>query len=274
MTRVLTLAATVILSAGLARAQQIPSPAHLSCLYCRPAEIVNGSVRSVLAIEKRDEYAFDTTVDIYNPQGQRIESMSHSSNREVHSGQIVRLDSRYLYVYDAQRRLTKQVGSALENPERTYDATTYKYDSNGLLIEETVLRGGRPFLKTAFSYEPGKRTVVARTTTYVDDRVLGPDKTVLVYNEKGHWIKRTIYRSDGSVNASAEFLYDERGNLARENRYGDDGQFHYADVYTYKYDSRGNWYERHEMNYESETKKTPDWMVVYRVISYYETARP
>jgi hypothetical protein len=270
MIRLLTTTAFVLFFAGLTVAQQVPSPAHLSCLYCRPAELIVGPVRSVLAVEKREEYSFGTTVDLYNTQRQKIESMGHSSNREVHSGQIVRLDSRYIYVYDAQGRLTKQIRSGLENPEQTYDAITYKYDANGLLIEETVLNGNKPFLKTSFSYEPVKRSVVALTTTYVDDRVVGPDKAVLTYNEKGQWIKRTIYRSNGSVNASAEFLYDERGNLARENRFGDDGQFHYADVYTYKYDSRGNWYERHQMNYESETKKTPDWLVVYRVISYYE----
>jgi hypothetical protein len=69
------------------------------------------------------------------------------------------------YVYDAQGRLTKQIRSGLENPEQTYDAITYKYDANGLLIEETVLNGKKPFLKTSFSYEPAKRTVVALTTT-------------------------------------------------------------------------------------------------------------
>jgi hypothetical protein len=263
-------AVTLIFATGLGYAQQIPSPAHLSCFYCRPSDTVTGSVRSVLAVEKRDEYPFDTTVDLYNPQRQKVESMAHSSNREVHSGQIVRLDSRYLYIYDAQGRLIKQVRFGLENPERRNDAIIYKYDSNGLLIEETVLNGEKPFLKTSFSYEPVKRTVTALTTTYVEDRVIGPDKAVLVYNEKGQWIKRTIFKPNGSLDAIAEFQYDEKGNLAREDRYGDNGQFSYADIFTHKYDSRGNWYERHEMNYESETKKTPDWMVVYRVISYYD----
>jgi hypothetical protein len=270
MIRHLTAVATLMAATVFTHAQEIPSPARLWCLYCRPAESMTGPVRSVLAVEKREEYPFGITVDIYNPQRKRIESMSHSSNREVHSGQIVRLDSRYLHIYDPQGRLIKEVGCALEHPERTYDTVTYKYDANSRLIEETVLSGGKPFLKTSFSYEPAKRTVTALTTTYVEDRVVGPDKAVLVYNENGQWIKRTIYRSNGPLNAIAEFLYDERGNLARENRYGDNGKFSYADVFTHKYDSRGNWYERHQINYESETKQTPDWLVVYRVISYYE----
>jgi hypothetical protein len=270
MIRALTASAILIVASSLSYAQQIPSPAHLSCFYCRPADPIMGSVRSVLAVEKRDEYPFDTTVDLYNQQGQKVESVTHSSNREVHSGQIVRLDSRLLYTFDAQGRLIKQVSCAIDNPEERYDAVTYKYDSNSLLIEETVMSGEKPFLKTVFSYEPSKRTVTALTTTYVEGRVIGPEKAVLVYNEKGQWIKRSIFKSDGSLDAISEFQYDERGSLARENRYGDNGQFSYADVFTHKYDSRGNWYERHEMNYESEAKKTPDWMVVYRVISYYD----
>jgi hypothetical protein len=222
-----------------------------------------------LAVEKREEYPFGTTVDIYNPQGQKIESMAHSSNPEVHSGTIVRLDSRYRYVYDPQGQLIKQIGYSLENPERTYDTVTYKYE-NGRLVEEIVLSGSKPFLKMSYSYEPEKRTVIALVTTYVEDRVVGPEKAVLVYDEKGQWVKRTMFRKDGSLNAIAEFQYDDKGNLAKESRYGDNGQFSFAYVFTYKYDSRNNWYERHQMNYESETKKDPDWLVVYRVISYYE----
>src|SRR5256885_12466266 len=47
MIHIRTAAAIVILFVGPTNAQQIPSPAHLSCPYCRPAESVVGSVRSV-----------------------------------------------------------------------------------------------------------------------------------------------------------------------------------------------------------------------------------
>ncbi len=270
MIRILAVIIFLISAPALSFAQNIPSPARVWCLYCRPREAMTGSVRSVLAVEKREEHPFDTTVDTYNVLGQKIESMSHNSGREIHSGQIVRLDSRYTYVYDAKGKLVKEAEFSLENPNEVWDAISYVYDNDGQLIEETVLSGKKPFLRTVYTYEPGKRTVTALTTTFVENRVVGPDKAVLVYNDKGQWIRRTIFRSDDSLNGIAEFDYDEKGNLAKETRYGTNGKYSYANVFTHKYDSRGNWYERHEMMFENEAKKEADWLVIYRVISYYE----
>ena len=268
MERILTLILFLAFSPALSLAQDIPSPARLSCLYCRPKDRVVGPVRTVLAVEKRDVSPFDTTAETYDPEGRRVESLTHSSDREIHSGQIVRLDTKVKYIYDREGKLIKEVGFSLEDPNRQYDMVRYVYDSNGRLSEETILSGEKPFLRTFFTYEPEKRTVTALTTTYVEGRVVGPEKAVLVYNNKGQWIKRSIFRSDGSLNAIAEFSYDERGSFAKETRYGDNGKYSYASIFTHKYDTRGNWFERHEMNFESEAKKTPDWMVVYRVITY------
>jgi hypothetical protein len=268
MKRTLTVILFLVFLPAFSLAQEVPSPARLSCLYCRPKDGVVGPVRTVLAVEKRDVSPFDTTAETYGSEGRRVESLVHSSDREIHSGQIVRLDTKVKYIYDREGKLIKEVGSGLEDPNREHDMVSYVYDRNGRLSEETVLHGDKPFIKTLFTYEPEKRTVTALTTTYIEGRIVGPDKAVLVYNDKGQWIKRTIFRSNGSLNAISEFSYDERGNLAKETRYGDNGKYSYASIFTHKYDTRGNWFERHEMNFESEAKKTPDWMVVYRVIAY------
>jgi len=183
---------------------------------------------------------------------------------------MVRLDTNVEYLYDGAGRLVKEVGSSVEDPSRKYDLVVYSYDSDGRLKEETDLAGNKPFIKTSFSYDLIGRTVTTLTTTFFEDLVMGPEKAILVYNDRGQWIKRTNFRSDDSLDGIVEFSYDAKGNLAKETRYGDNAKYSYASIFTHKYDSRGNWYERHEMNFESEAKKYPDWMVMYRVISYSE----
>jgi hypothetical protein len=256
-------------------AQDTSFPSGLSCLYCKPKEAVLGSVRTLLAVEKRDEYPFDTTVETYSAQGRKVESLIHSSSREVHSGQIVRLDSKIIFVYDSKGRLIKEMNYSLDKPSQGWDVITYSYDSNGRLIEETLLNGSvTPSIKTTFTYEPSQRTVIAMTTSYVEGRVIGPEKAVLIYNDKGQWVKRTILGANGSPNGISEFTYNEKGNLAKETRYEGDGKYSLAHVFTYKYDSNGNWYERHEMSTyidkEGKVVEEPDWMVLYRVITYHE----
>jgi len=270
---------TVILFAMLlsvaSLAQDIPSPAGMWCQYCKPKEELAGSVRTLLYVEKRDESPFDTVTETFNAQGKRIEFLYHSSNREVHSGQIVRLDSKIIYVYDSKGRLSKEVRYSLENPNQGSDVVTYVYDVEGRLKEQTTLNGdGSPFLKAVFSYEPGRRTVTATTASYVEGRVIPPFKAVLVYNDKGQWIKKSMFRADGSPDGVAEFAYNEKGYLAKEARYDDDGKHISTHIFTYKYDSLGNWYERHDMqtyvDKEGKLVENPDWLVMYRVITYQE----
>ena len=256
-------------------AQSVPPPAGMWCQYCKPGEAVVGSVRTILSVEKREEMPFGTVVETYDAQGRLIESLSHSSNREVHSGQMVRLDSKIIYIYDSKGRLLKQVSYSLEKPGFGRDSVTFVYDDNGRLKEQTTLNGdGTPFLKAVFSYEPEKRTVTAMTTSYVEGRVIPPFKAVLIYNEKGQWVKKSMFRSDGSPDGIAEFSYDERGNLAKETRYDDDGKYIYAHMFTYKYDSKGNWYERldtyTQIDKNSGKPTSEPWMMMYRVITYFE----
>lgn len=264
-----------VLSPIVSLAQGVPSPAGMWCQYCKPEEIVAGSVRTILSVEKREEMPFDTVVETYGARGRLVESLSHSSNREVHSGQIVRLDSKVIYVYDSKGRLLKHVSYSLAKPGRGRDSITFAYDDGGRLKEQTSLNGdGTPFLKTVYSYEPEKSTVVAMTTSYVEGRVIPPFKAVLVYNDKGQWIKKSMFRADGSPNGIAEFSYDEKGNLAKEARYSDDGEYSFSHMFTYKYDSKGNWFERLDTYTQPDNasgKPTAEpWMMMYRVITYFD----
>jgi hypothetical protein len=255
-------------------AQNVPSPAGMWCQYCKPKETVTGAVRSLLSVEKREEYPFDTIVETY-ASGRKVESLAHSSSREVHSGQIVRLDSKTVYNYDAKGRLTKEVRYSLEKTGESYDVVRYQYSDEGRLVEELILNGAdTPFLKAAFSYDTTKNTVTALTTSYVDGRVILPFKAVLIYNERGQWVKKSMFRANGSPDGIAEFSYNEKGNLSKETRYGDDGSYSYAHMFTYKYDTKGNWFEREDtytqIDRDSGKPTTERWMMMYRVITYFD----
>jgi hypothetical protein len=83
-----------------------------------------------------------------------------------------------------------------------------------------------------------------------------------------------MFRADGSPDGIAEFSYDERENLAKETRYDDDGKYSFAHMFTYKYDSKGNWYERldtyTQIDKDSGKPTSEPWMMMYRVITYFE----
>jgi hypothetical protein len=200
-----------------------------------------------------------------------IESLSHSSSREIHSGEIVRLDSKTLYIYDSDGEILKEVSCSLENPGHCRDSVTFVYDQNGRLREQTILNDGAPFLKIVFSYEPEKRTVTALTTTYVEGRVIPPFRAVLIYNEQGQWIRKSMFRADGSPDGIAEFAYDDRENLAKETRYDDDGKYSFAHLFSYKYDKKGNWFERLDTytQLEKDSGKTNSHTLDEDVSSYY-----
>jgi len=272
--KIITSILMAVLSPMLSLAQRVPSPAGMWCQYCKPQEVVVGPVRTVLSVEKREESPFGTVVETYDAQGRRIETLSHSSNREIHSGQIVRLDSKIIYLYDSKARLVKHISYSVEQPGEGRDSLTFVYDESGRLKEETTLYGdGTPFLKSVFSYEPEKRTVIAMTTCYVEGRVIPPFKAVLIYDDKGQWIKKSMFRADGSPDGIAEFSYDKRGYLIKETRYDDDGKYSFAHMFTYKYDANGNWFERLDTytQIDKDTGKptSEPWMMMYRVITYF-----
>ena len=274
MTQFLTIVLLALLSPLTSLGQNIPSPAGMWCQYCKPKETVVGSVRTILFVEKREETPFGTVVETY-AQGRRVESLAHSSSREIHSGQIVRLDSKTVFTYDAKGKPIKEVSYSLGKPGQSWDAVKYLYSDDGRLTEEAVLNGdGTPFLRANFSYDLGKRTVTSMTTSYVEGRVIPPFQAVLIYDEKGRWIKKSMFRADGSPDGIAEFSYDERGNLAKEIRYDDDGKYSFAHMFSYKYDSKGNWFERLDTyaQIDKDTGKptSEPWMMMYRVITYFE----
>ena len=105
MSRLLVLLLVVGISSASALAQFTDFPAGIDGV---PQAKLKGPVHTVLTIEQRGEHVFSTVVEVYDPKGRLIESMSSNAGIEIHSGTMVRLGGKTIYAYDSQGRLDKE----------------------------------------------------------------------------------------------------------------------------------------------------------------------
>jgi antitoxin component YwqK of YwqJK toxin-antitoxin module len=271
---IITIVLVLLVSIGSV-AQEIPSPADLWCFVCQPAARVSGPVRTLLSSVRRGENYFGSTARTYNPQGRIVDSLTYSfGNLLPDIKKIIDSGTTYTYMYDTNGRLVKESHSYMGNPNAVF-ITTYLYDDSGHLSEAGEFYSDRTLArKCTFTYEQETRTITIMTTFYENGRADKPHKTVLTYNDKGQWVKQAFYYWDGSSGDVREFSYNEKGDIAKTSDYDKDGKYLYADVFTYKYDSHGNWYEKHDMEtnitHEGKLVEKPDWEVTFRVITYFD----
>jgi len=274
MKRIFIAISLVTLLPAISPAQENPSPAGVWCFVCQPKNRVSGPVRTLLSSVRRGEKYFGTTALTYDSQGRVIDRLTYFFG-DIYSGAnyLVDTGTAYLYTYDPKGKLLKESMYYTGN-QNMVSFTQYIYDAKGRLSEEAeYLSNGTPLMKTTFTYEPGSETVTAITNSYTDGRANKPFKAVLTYSSKGQWVRRATYAGiDGLPSGIKEFSYNENGDIAKVSSYEATGKYLYADVFTYKYDSHGNWYERHDMetNVGEDGKVTekPDWEITYRVITY------
>lgn len=273
MKRILILTILVTLVPLLVLAQEIPSPAGLWCVACQPANRVSGPVRTLVTSSRKGEKHSRTTVITYDQQGRVVDYLTHFFGESMSDTNLIQDFGRtYVLTYDTKGRLVKEDMYFTEGAKVSFPIK-YLYNNGGRLSEEHKLKDdGTPERISTFKYEPDKRAIIITTTFYRGGRADKPDKTVLTYNAKGQWVRQAFYLSDGSSLGAREFSYNEKGDIDKTSEYDKDGKYLYADVFTYKYDSHGNWYEKHDMLTnvpEGKLVERPDWEVTYRVISYY-----
>lgn len=61
------------------------------------------------------------------------------------------------------------------------------------------------------------------------------------FDNKGNWLERQIYRSDGIAKEKVTFTYDSKTNSHNVNHYNEKGELFIKE--TFRYDDRGNWLE-------------------------------
>lgn len=234
-----------------------------------PEAKLKGPVHTVLTIEQRGEKVFSTVVEVYDLNGRLIESLNSNAGIEIHSGSMVRLGGKTLYIYDASGRLIKEKTFTPEGQYTGYE--TYIYDSKNFLIGTRIYdasdkeRGVR-----TYSYFPEKREVVATWKFHYEGGIAPLMKNQLSYNEQGQWVRRAEFDSNGRPNDFVTFEYDGEGNLVREVHCC---KYNFTHRYSYKFDRQGNWIEREntyvQLDDKGKQEADPNWMDTYRVISYY-----
>jgi hypothetical protein len=235
-----------------------------------PKAKLKSKVHTVLTIEQRGEYVFSTTVEIYDLNGRLTERLSSNANIEHHSQRLVRLGGKTVYIYDASGKLIKEKDFTPEGQYIGYEV--YIYDAQNRLIETQLYNSeGKETGKRTYTYFPEKREVVATWNFYYNGRRdLPPMKNLLSYNEKGQWMKRTEFESNGNAKDFITFEYDKDGNFIKETNCC---KYNFLHGYTYKFDKHGNWIESEktytQLNKDTGEKETRNDMNYYRVITYY-----
>ena len=230
-----------------------------------PQAKLKGPVHTVLTIEQRGEHVFGTVVEVYDRTGKLTEMLSSNANIEIHNGTLVRLGGKTIYLYDSQGRLEKELSFTPEGEYTGYEV--YLYDSKNRLTGTTIYNAaGKETGKRTYTYFPEKREVLATWNFYYEGRIPPPMKNLLSYNEKGQWTKRTEFDPNGNPDAVITFDYDQNGN---SNKASKCCKYTYAHSYTYKFDNHGNWIEQQNIYSQPDQEPNPEWMRIYRVITYY-----
>jgi hypothetical protein len=235
-----------------------------------PEAKLKGPVHTVLTVEQRLEHVFSSVAEVYDLNGRLLESVSTNASIEIHSGTMVRLGGKTIYRYDSQGRLEKEL---MFTPEGEYtQSQVFQYDSQNRLTGSTIYDAdGKETGKTTYTYYPEKREVLATWDFYYEGRSAAPMKNLLSYNEKNQWTKRTEFDFKGNQDAVITFDYDQNGNFIKASKCC---QYTYAHSYVYKFDNHGNWIEQQNIQSQPGREPTPEWMRIYRVITYYSDAEP
>jgi RHS Repeat len=268
MKRILLFLGIILTATSVASAQE-PTLTGTEQPFSRSYSGLVGPVRTLLSVSKRPEgpiaRTFATTTCTFDPTGAITDTLYHSADIEIHSGKLVSLDFSQSFIYDANKRLIRAVRS---DPDGTLTGKDeYHYDATGRLTETIQYsRDGTITEKSLFAYEPSKRQT---TVTWLEFR--GKPLTlyfVYTFDGSGRAIERTTLNADHSLNHRIVYAYDSKSNLSKEDHYNEANVYRWGQIYTYKLDANGNWFERENMYTQSDREPSLD-MVTYRVITYY-----
>lgn len=267
MRRILLIVSLALMVASAANAQLRDFPVAWNGWEAKSEAKLAGPVQTVLTTEQRGEKVFGTWADTYDPSGRKVTQLYQNAGIEIHSGSMVRLGTKSVYSYGAHGKLDRVADYSLDGLlGRRY---TFGYDSGGRLVESAAFEGETISRRTLYVHSPERREIEIKNTFYHDGRAVPAERTVLTYNEKNQWVKRTTYEKDGSVKDIITYEYDAKGNLAKEIHCC---KYNYTHRYEYKYDRRGNWIERQDIySYTDAGGKEivdPNWMHTYRAITY------
>ncbi len=184
-----------------------------------------------------DDYGFlvGKVLHTHDANGNLIES--------VMSDEKGSLSERRVYTY-TDGRLTQLVGYDASGAESFKQVNAY--DDNSRVREETLFVEGKAIGKTVYKYNPkGNRSEAAFYTAdgAKADATIGPcmgaHRMTYTYDRTGKPILIVAFETDGKRQRSWRYSYDPKGQLAKDVR--DSVWSLKTFVYSYEYDSHGNW---------------------------------
>lgn len=256
----------ILLFFSFANAQTYDFPDNIFGFSRFPDFEKTKGIKTIHYVEQSGEHVFNTKTLTFDKEGRKIEEISQNAGIEVHSGQMIRLGSKTIYIYDSKGRLEK---SLYFSPEGERGGTEVnKYDENNMLVEQIYYdNNGKKTSEWKYTRNPEKREVEVNGINYYDGRAVPNDKNVFVFNEQGICIKKIEYKKNGSIDSTNTFDYNAKGYISK---YTKTYEGFYGYSYEYKYDLKGNWIERQTTYFEDDKKESRNHKSEYRIITYYE----
>jgi hypothetical protein len=232
---------------------------------------LSGSVKSVRIEVSSFSKASDEWVEIdrmlsgvqnYDPNGNLLESYwyrpSGTYKRELflNPGANGKLIEELVYdAYDGQPHFIER--------------WVHHYDSVGNRIEQDhYYASGKLGARWLYTYgEAGKE--VESTFCNPEGSIISRD--FYTHDSAGRLVEQATYKADGSFENRWEYGYDKGGRLVRCDFYDHENKLFGRDVFSYEFDSAGNWTKQimaRWLWYYKTAKPEPSG-VTYRFISYY-----
>lgn len=151
------------------------------------------------------------------------------------------------------------------------------FGETGQLSEETYYNPKKPAGKTVYNYD--KKGNVSQVAFYLANGskatapigpCLGAHRVTYSYNEKNMPAMVVAYESDGQLKKSWQYTYNHKGQIAKDRQ--ESAWSRTTFVYSYEYDSHGNWTKRiANVNEKSKltSRKPSEWRtIISREIVY------
>jgi hypothetical protein len=119
---------------------------------------------------------------------------------------------------------------------------------------------------------PSQWQSLEKTESYENKRVIPGYQWLSTFNHDGQLIESLTLNPDGLPDHKIIYGYDDKGNVKKEAHYNGQNVYRWAHLFSYKFDSHGNWVERKDVQVlpgkDSKPNERP-WLMTYRVITYF-----
>ncbi|GIJ97672.1 hypothetical protein CAPN001_22410 [Capnocytophaga stomatis] len=221
-------------------------------------ENLKGKVKSVESIAyryvgnegKKEALSNFNTQEKYNDKGFKI-----FGRRFTNEGKT---SASWRYFYDDKNHLTKV--EILNEKNQVEEVLKYIYEAK--VQKEEVLgydASGKLTGKQVASYDE-KGNKINELSLTADGAFLLRQE--IVYDAKSNVSEKRFEDKEGKK-VLLKYVYDDKNNIIEENYYGEGNQLYGQKIFSYKYDSKGNWTQRTERIYDVER------VVTERKIEYF-----